>query len=66
MSKSVLAQYIDQYKIESWQDFPENDKIVCEYFHEREDHGHVLKRFTLSFRDGNIPGIYLRRLVQEA
>lgn len=54
--KSIMAQYIYRYKIDSWamQDvdfinhpyFPEHDERVGEYFHEREDHGHVLKRFT--------------------
>ena len=68
--KSIMAQYIYRYKIDSWalQDvdfinhpyFPEYDERVGEYFHEREDRGHVLKRFTHSFRDGNIPGTDLR------
>ena len=72
--KSIMAQYIYRYKIDSWalQDvdfinhpyFPEYDERVGEYFHEREDRGHVLKRFTHSFRDGNIPGIDLRRFVE--
>ena len=55
--KFIMALYIYLYKIESCmalQDvdfinhphFPEYDKRVGEYFHEREDHGHVLKRFT--------------------
>ena len=72
--KSIMAKYIYRYKIDSWalQDvdfinhpyFPEYDERVGEYFHEREDHEHVLKRFTHSFRDWNIPGIDLRRLVE--
>lgn len=72
--KSIMAQHIYQYKIDSWAlqdvDFinysyvPEYDERVGEYFHEREDHGHVLKRLTHSFRDGSIPGIDLRRFVE--
>ena len=73
--KFIMALYIYLYKIESCmalQDmdfinhphFPEYDKRVGEYFHEREDHGHVLKRFTHSLRDGNIPGIDLRKSVK--
>ena len=34
-----------------------------EYFHERKNYGHVLKHLTHSFRDGNIPGIDLRKYV---
>ena len=73
--KSIMVLYIYRYKIESCialQDvnfmnhphFPEYDERVGEYFHEREGHGHVLKRFTHSFRHGNFPGIDLRKLVK--
>ena len=42
---------------------PEFDDRVGEYFHERDDYGRVLKCLTHSFRDGNIPGIDLRRYI---
>ena len=69
-----MAKYIYRYKIDSWAlqyldfinhpYFPEFDERVVDYFHEREDHGHVLIRFTYSFRDGNIAAIDLRRFVE--
>ncbi len=38
----------------------EYDKETSEYFHEREDHNHPLKRLTNFFRAGEIPDINLK------
>ena len=71
--KSQMAQYIFRNKVNQWKDvgvdfvhypyFPEFDERIGEFFHEREDHGHLLKRFTNSFREGDMPDIDLRFFV---
>lgn len=39
---------------------PEYDHDIREYFHEREDHNHLLKRITNSLRSGEIPNVNLQ------
>ena len=71
--KSLMAQYIFRNKVNQWKNvgvdfvhypcFPEFDERIGEFFHEREDHGHLLKRFTNSFREGDMDDIDLRFFV---
>jgi len=65
-----MATYLFNYKINHHRamgvDFskhlyiPEYDPDTGEFFHEREDHNHLLKRLTNCLRSGEIPGIDLQ------
>ena len=43
---------------------PERDPLTNEFFHEREDHNHVLKRITNCTRSGDVPGVDVRAFVE--
>ena len=68
--KSLMATYHYKKLIETYEsagvDFrnhiynPECDQNSGEFFHEREDHNHLLKRITNSLRSGEIPNIRLQ------
>lgn len=69
MAHYLYRQYIKEYAQEgvNFQDHlyvPEIDTTTGEYFHEREDHNHVLKRITACTRAGSIPNVDLRAFVE--
>lgn len=43
---------------------PEKDLRTNEYFHEREDHNHVLKRITNCTRSGYVPDVDVKAFVE--
>ena len=53
-----MTQYIFRNQVNQWKDvgvdfvhypyFPEFDERIGEFFHEREDHGHLLKRLQIA------------------
>ncbi len=67
--KAIMAQYLYLKKIKDYKaqgiNFVEYGYVPettnGEALHEREDHGHLLKRLTACFRGGNIPGLDVRR-----
>ncbi|XP_028394429.1 uncharacterized protein LOC114518616 [Dendronephthya gigantea] len=71
--KSLMAMYLFKSKVATSKDngrdfsthlyIPEYDEEIEEFFHEREDHNHVLKRLTNCLRVGSIPGINLKCFV---
>jgi len=72
--KSLMATYlyrqmVDNYTKEgvNFKDhlyIPEIDPRTNEYFHEREDHNHVLKRITNCTRNGDVPDVDVRAFVE--
>jgi len=72
--KSLMATYlyrkmVDDYAKEgvNFRDhlyIPETDPRTNEYFHEREDHNHVLKRITNCMRNGDVPDVDVRAFVE--
>ena len=71
--KSLMAMYIFRSKVaaskEHGRDFsqhlyiPEFDQEIGEFFHERDDHNHILKRIANCLRAGSIPGINFKYFV---
>ena len=43
---------------------PEMDPRTQEYFHEQDDHAHVLKGITNCTRSGDVPDVYVRAFVE--